>query len=429
MYPNPQEALPLPPRPHLEQYRKLSKELAKACRSDDPSAVEAWAVRWIDRLARGRHFPKTLESAEHIRSSAERLAQFARTEFARARSGRGTLATAQFVMARAHGFLSWPKFATHVVSLSEPASPIAAFERAVSAVVAGDAAALARLLRKHPRLARARSTREHGATLLHYVSANGVEGYHQLSPANSAEIARLLLDAGADVDAVADVYEGGCTPLGLVATSSPPSIAGVQRDVIDVLLAHGARMDRRGVAGRDGTLVGGCLANGQPGAAAYLAERGAPVDFVEAAGLGRVDLMRPLIDRASQTHLLDAYSLASAYGRVAVVERLLDRGVDVDAELRGWGEGHTALHVAAYQAHLDLVTLLLTRGARVDAVDKTWRTTPLAWALTGWSRRPSPSHYGTVAQLVAAGATVSPDVWEWDKVRADERMRSALGSS
>jgi ankyrin repeat protein len=142
-------------------------------------------------------------------------------------------------------------------------------------VVSGDTRTLRRLLRAHPRLVHARSTREHGATLLHYASANGVEGYRQLSPTNSGEIAEMLLEAGADVNATADVYQGQCTALGLVATSGPPSAAGVQREVIDVLLKHGARMDLRGSVGHHGLRVQGCLANGQPGAAEYLASHGA----------------------------------------------------------------------------------------------------------------------------------------------------------
>ena len=48
MYPNPQQALPLPARPNVEQYRKLAKDLVKACKSGEPTAVRDWAVRWIE---------------------------------------------------------------------------------------------------------------------------------------------------------------------------------------------------------------------------------------------------------------------------------------------------------------------------------------------------------------------------------------------
>ena len=51
MYPNPQDALPLPPHPSVEQYKKLAKDLVKSCRSGDPAAVGAWALRWIEALA------------------------------------------------------------------------------------------------------------------------------------------------------------------------------------------------------------------------------------------------------------------------------------------------------------------------------------------------------------------------------------------
>src|SRR6185436_16690115 len=150
----------------------------------------------------------------------------------------------------------------------------------------GDETTLRRLLREHPELPRARSTREHNGTLLHHVSANGVEGYRQKSPKNAARITELLLEAGAEVDARADVYGGGCTTLALVATSVPPQLAGVQLPVIDVLLRHGARMDLPGIGGNDHALIRACLMNGQPEAARYLVSRGAPLDLSGAAGLG-----------------------------------------------------------------------------------------------------------------------------------------------
>jgi hypothetical protein len=136
--------------------------------------------------------------------------------------------------------------AKHVETLARANSAVSAFEAAADAIVSGDLVTLERLLREQPDLIRARSTREHRATLLHYVSANGVEGYRQKTPKNAVAVARLLLRAGAEVDAAADVYGGGCTTLGLVATSQHPLRAGVQNDLIDVLLEHGARLDLPG---------------------------------------------------------------------------------------------------------------------------------------------------------------------------------------
>jgi ankyrin repeat protein len=437
MYPNPQEALPLPSRPSVEQYKKLAKDLVKSCRSGAPDAIHDWTARWLRALAALQQNPSPQIEAS-ITGSADEIEQFARKQLT-GNGGRRSacaLADAQFVIARAHGFLSWPKFVKHIESLVRESSVVSRFEAAASAIVSGDAATLQRLLREHSELIRARSTREHRATLLHYVSANGVEGYRQISPKNSAEIAEILLAAGAEVDAEADVYGGGCTTLGLVATSGPPDIAGVQLDVIDVLLEHGARMDGIGSAGNKHALINACLANGQPAAAAYLVSRGAPLDFVGAAGLGRVDVLTRFFDSGAQpgepvtnAQVLEGFSLACAYGREDAVRFFLDHGIDVDAELRGHGEGHTGLHVAAFHGHLGVVDTLLKRGARVDAIAKRWPTPPLLWALTGWTRKPSTGrerYYAVVARLIEAGATPRPDVFDWDAVRHDPRMLAAL---
>jgi hypothetical protein len=438
MYPNPQDALPLPSRPSVERYRRLAKELVKSCKSDDPAAIGLWATRWIQALAALQRETDALRHGTEINARADQVAEFARKKLSSRdeSSSRCALPDAQFVIARAHGFLSWPKFVKHIESLARATSPVSTFEAAAYAIVTGDVTTLERLLRDHPELIRARSTREHRATLLHYVSANGVKNYRQVTPKNIAEITTILVAAGADVDAEADVYGGGCTTLGLVATSAPPFIAGVQQDVIDVLLKHGARMDLPGTGGNAHTLVRACLANGQPQAAEYLMSRGAPLDLPGAAGMGRVDIVRRFFNEdgdlnanATKTEMVDGFSLACAYGRADVVDLLLDRGMEVDAHLRGHGEGHTGLHVAAFHGHVDVVNALLRRGAGVDVIDKTWGTPPLLWALTGWSEKPSTAagrHHEVVARLVAAGANVRPDLFEWDKARADPRMLAAL---
>ena len=46
------DALPLPPRPNLEQYKKLAKDFQQACKSDDPTAIRNWAAQWAENLAR-----------------------------------------------------------------------------------------------------------------------------------------------------------------------------------------------------------------------------------------------------------------------------------------------------------------------------------------------------------------------------------------
>ena len=107
---------------------------------------------------------------------------------------------------------------------------------------------LHRELKDSPDLARARSERTHHSTLLHYVGANGVEGWRQRTPKNAVRIAELLIDAGSEVDATADMYGGGCTTLGLVATSCHPRDAGLQQPLMDVLL--GTRCQHRGTGRR-----------------------------------------------------------------------------------------------------------------------------------------------------------------------------------
>ncbi len=119
---------------------------------------------------------------------------------------------------------------------------MAEFESAV-AVVDGDVAVLERLLREDPELVRARSPRPHRATLLHYVAANGVEDDRQRTPANAVEVARMLLRAGAEVDAVANMYGGQATTMSMLVSSQPPARAGLQVALVETLLDFGAAIE------------------------------------------------------------------------------------------------------------------------------------------------------------------------------------------
>jgi ankyrin repeat protein len=417
MYPNPQDVLPLPPRPDLDQYRKRARELVKACRSGD-DAVQSWAAGWVDKLLELHGDKSTLHRRDPERRARD-IAAFARdrlTESDRA------LSQAQFVIARAHGFPSWSKLVQHIEGITGQDADRSAFERAADAIVSGDLAPLERLLREHRGLVHARSDREHHATLLHYVSANGVENYRQKTPANIVTIARTLLDAGAEVDAEADVYGGGATTLGLVVTSAHPRLAGVQNALADLLLERGARIDPG--------IVRSCLMNGCPEAGAHMAARGASIGLEEAAGIGRLDVLARFFGpprSVSDADAADALIMASWYDRRDVVSFLLDQGVDVGT--RAPKDGDTALHIAAYNGHGALVQLLLERGAPVNVTDDVHGTPPLVWAMHAWlvENRSNAEAYCSVLRMLAdAGADVKPEWLDDDRLRADPALYAAL---
>ncbi len=430
------DALPLPSRPNLEQYKKLAKDLVKACKSGEPDAIRAWTAQWLEKLVDVHviaplYDPRRGDFRDHLTDKLEKLARSTLTNPVRDRHC--ILTDAQLVIARGHGFASWPKFAKHLEALARANSPVSKFEAAADAIVSGDLVMLKKLLSENAELVRERSTREHRSTLLHYVSANGVEDFRQKTPKNIVEITSLLLKAGADVNAESEAYGGRSTTLGLTATSWHPEAAGVQLPLMELLIDHGAIID-----GPDGgSAVDGCLHNGRGQAAEFLANRGARLDLEGAAGVGRLDVVKrffkddgSLKPPATQKQMNDGFAWACEFGRTSVVDFLLQRGMEVDAKLRHHGQ--TGLHWAAYGGHVDTVKLLLERGAPINAKDESFGGTPLAWALYAWAHLPPEAnrgkHYEVVVLLAGAGATVE-EKWLADpEMRADPRMLAALSA-
>ncbi len=119
----------------------------------------------------------------------------------------------------------------------------AMFEAAVEAIIAGELTKLSELLAANPDLAKARSARNHRATLLHYVSANGVEDERQRTPTNAVEIAKTLLATGSDIDATFLDGKSGTTPLVSLVTSVHPHNAGVAADLVRVFVEAGAKVE------------------------------------------------------------------------------------------------------------------------------------------------------------------------------------------
>jgi len=131
--------------------------------------------------------------------------------------------------------------------------------------------------------------------------------------------------------------------------------------VMQVLLDHGAQIEHPNLAGNGADAVYACLANGCPEAAQYLAERGARVGLVGAAGIGRLDVVQQFVDAADASRREMAFRYAAGYGQLEIVRFLLDRGVPVDAHS---GDGETALFYAVLGGHVEVVRLLLEHGAR-----------------------------------------------------------------
>ena len=429
------DTLPLPPSPDLAQYRTRAKELVAAAKTGD-DAVQAWARAWLTSIAGLTDAPLT----PFVRDSLDRaVAEIGRRVRERTRDdARLRLADAQFLIARAHGFATWAEFARRV----ERPSGDDPFEAAADAVVAGDLAALESLVRTDRELVRARSPRVHRATLLHYVAANGVEDFRQRTPANAVAVARFLLGAGAAVDAVAETYGGGSaqTTLNLLVSSTHPAEAGVQSELVEVLLDHGAAIDG---LDDDGSPLMTALAFGHGGAAETLARHGARLDdVVAAAALGREDLVRRFVVDGStlsddarsvrtewlslppepKAHLELALAWAARAGHLPVVELLLDRGVDPAASD---GDAMTALHWAAATGRMDVVDALLRRGAPLEAVN-VWGGTVLDSTASFAVYQPFPGidYAAVLGRLIAAGADPGPAAWAADDPRLAGVLRA-----
>jgi ankyrin repeat protein len=361
---------PLPFHSSVTEYEKQAVELFAAWQSGDAGAIEIVHQnhpRFLDE--RIPWLPKDLSESE-IRGVPLELAD------------------AQLALARRYSFQNWERLREWVEAASQPDSPVAKFEAAVDAVITGDAATLDRLLREDPELVRRRSTRVthhdppvHAATLLHYIAANGVEDYNQRTPENAVEIAQLLLDRGADPDALAGMYGGQCAAMSMLVSSSHPAQAGVQVALVDILVDNGASVEARGVGPWVSPLQT-ALVFGYFGAAEALVRRGARIDTLAvAAGLGRLPEAHHLLAVATSEERHHALALAAQNGRVEIVRLLLDAGEDPDRYNPEGGHKHsTPLHQAACAGHDAVVRLLVERGARLDIKDTIYHGTPLGWA-------------------------------------------------
>ena len=158
----------------------------------------------------------------------------------------------------------------------------------------------------------------------------------------------------------------------------------------ELFLAHGANPDAQS-EGRSAFVI--ATRAGNRTFARILEQRGA-----SSAGLRPIDELLGAclcLDRAEATSILNNHPgvlstmsredfevmiQAAAVNNLDQVELMAEMGFD----LAGQGEaGATALHVAAWHGHVDMVRLLLKLRAPVNTLDVVYESTPLNWAVHG----------------------------------------------
>lgn len=338
----------------IDDYERESSDLFDRLTADDDAA--RWHVKWMHPRFRG-------QTVGDVRAASL------------------TSDDARLVIAQDHGFDTWSDLERYVASVaSEPG--VLAFESGVESVIAGDTASLGRRLALDPGLARARSTRRHHATLLHYVGANGVEQSRQRTPPNAVAVTVLLLDAGAEPDALARLYDEPCTTLTMLVSSSPPAEAGLQTLLALALLDGGASLVDPGT--RVSAVLTALKFGYQETARALAARASGRPNVVEAAGLGLSAEVAQMVAVATADERQAALSMAAQHGHGEAVRLLLASGADPDRYNPDGFHAHTTpLHQAVWAGHQDVVAILLNAGARLDIRDTIYGSTPLEWAVYG----------------------------------------------
>ncbi len=185
-----------------------------------------------------------------------------------------------------------------------------------------------------------------------------------------AAMVRLLLERGADPNR-SDAR--GRTPMTMAATRSIRPGWSADDEVARLLLAAGGRYGLREAAVLGDVELARRILDADP-TIDVSGDAGLCFEYpflMVAAGSGRLDMTRFLLDRGADVDGIDdlhqtALTVAAADGRADVVALLLDRGADLDHV--DWNET-TPLAVAASEGRADVVRLLLDRGARRTLID------------------------------------------------------------
>ena len=232
---------------------------------------------------------------------------------------------------------------------TESADPNA--EAAVAAIRSGDVAALVQVLTEHPDLARTPVPGYRGRTLLHI--ATDWPGYLPNGPA----VVTALIEQGADPNHRDGDGSDGETPLHWAASSD-------DMDVARALLDGGA--DAEAPDGSIGSPLDNAIGYGCWHVARLLAARGVRIDKLwHAAALGILDRIETLLaSNPDQHQISQAFWHACAASQRRAAERLLAAGADLDWT-PAYAQG-TPLDAASGKStrQENVMEWLLTQGAK-----------------------------------------------------------------
>jgi hypothetical protein len=249
------------------------------------------------------------------------------------------------------------------------------FKAAVKALQNGDAARLGRLIDAEPRLLRERilgpepyrkATRHQyfrDPKLLWFIANNPT--LMKRMPDNMVEVAETMVARGveqADLDYA----------LELVMTSLPAREQGLQGPLIACLMKAGAVASSGAI---DST-----LAHWELEPVRQLLAAGMPMTAAIAAALGDLEPLPALLARADAVEVQRALGLAVINRQNEAARLALDAGADPNVFLPVHAHS-LPLHQTAIDENLELMALLVERGAKMDVPDKLWGATPLDWAI------------------------------------------------
>lgn len=261
------------------------------------------------------------------------------------------------------------------------------FQRAVSAIDAGDVRELELLVAGSPSLVRERLDAP-GAWLRDKVG-DALDGFFARPyllwfvaedpvrngrlPGNIADVTRVILRA-LEREPAETRREQLDHALRLVSWSTIARDCNVQIELLDVLIDAGAALDGN---------PENALVNGNVTAAEHLVARGAPVSLAAALCLARwgdVDRLGPTATASDKQFGL---VLAALRGKADALAKVIDLGVELNAPCANLYSHATALHHAVYSGELEAVKVLVEAGAALDVKDAIYDGTPLGWAEYG----------------------------------------------